>query len=218
MLDRAGIDMLDAGFPGSSGDEIETIQALRHRGLRATIGATARAIVADVIAAERARAQDVFLFLPTSDLRLIGIGLSREAAAQRLRACAEEVVGRGMGLNLVAEDAYRADPRWLAELQSALSTVPMKRMVICDTVGAGVPNKMTELFATLRPRIDPSIALCTHCHNDFGMATANTIAAVNGGASAVTCTINGIGERAGNADLAETVAALSHLLKLEHGI
>ena len=102
MLDRAGIDMLDAGFPGSSGDEIETIQALRHRGLRATIGATARAIVADVIAAERARAQDVFLFLPTSDLRLIGIGLSREAAAQRLRACAEEVVGRGMGLNLVA--------------------------------------------------------------------------------------------------------------------
>jgi isopropylmalate/homocitrate/citramalate synthase len=219
LLDGAGVDVLDAGFPGSGAEEVETLQALRQSGrVGASIGATARAVRGDVVAAERARAQEVFLFLPTSDLRLVGLGLSRSEAAKRVRTCAEEVLARGMGLNVVAEDAYRSDPCWLVELWESMHDLPMRRLVVCDTVGAALPQRMTELFALLRPRIDRGVALCAHCHNDFGMATANTIAAVMGGATVVTCTVNGIGERAGNADLAETTAGLTHLLDLDHGV
>jgi isopropylmalate/homocitrate/citramalate synthase len=218
LLDSAGVDVLDAGFPGSSAEEIEILQELRMRGLRASIGATARAVPEDVVAAERARAQEVFLFLPTSDLRLIGLRMSRKDAALRLRRSAEDVVGRGMALNIVAEDAYRSDVAWLIELWVSLRDVPMKRFVICDTVGAALPNGMADLVTALRARIDPGTAICTHCHNDFGLATANTLAAVAAGAPVVSTTVNGIGERAGNADLAEVAAALTHLLGVEHGI
>ena len=218
-LDLAGIDVLDAGVPASCAEEIETIQELRRLNLRSRLGATARAVAADVVAAERARAHEVFLFLPTSDLRLLGgLGMSREQAATRLRAAAEDVVARGMTLNIVAEDAYRSEPRWLVQLFSALGALPVRRFVVCDTVGAAFPAGMERLIATLRDAIDPAVTLCTHCHNDFGMATANSLAAVQAGAGAVTCTVNGIGERAGNADLAEVVAALTHLFGVEHGV
>jgi isopropylmalate/homocitrate/citramalate synthase len=218
-LDHAGIDVLDAGFPASCAEEIETIQELRRCNLRSRLGATARAVPADIIAAERARAHEVFLFLPTSDLRMInGLGLSREQAATRLRAAAEEVAARGMTLNVVAEDAYRSEPRWLVQLLAALQGLPVRRFVVCDTVGAAFPAGMERLIATLAREIDPAITLCTHCHNDFGMATANSLAAIQAGAGAVTCTVNGIGERAGNADLAEVVAALTHLFGIEHGV
>jgi isopropylmalate/homocitrate/citramalate synthase len=218
-LDAAGVDVLDAGFPASCGEEIETLQEMRRAGLRARIGATARAVVRDVVAAERSRAQEVFLFMPTSDLRLlVGLGLSRAQAVRRLRGAAEEVVSRGMGLNIVAEDAYRADPRWLVELLRSLGDLVTERVVICDTVGAAVPHTMEQLVTRLHAELGPGVRLCAHCHNDFGLATANTLAAVAGGAASVTCTVNALGERAGNADLAEVIAALTHLLHVPHGV
>jgi isopropylmalate/homocitrate/citramalate synthase len=123
-----------------------------------------------------------------------------------------------MVLNVVAEDAYRTDAAFLIELIHGLRDLPMRRVVLCDTVGAAFPQAIEHLFATVHDAIDPSIALCMHCHNDFGMAGANTLAGVLGGARAVTCTVNGVGERAGNADLAEIVAALTHVFGVEHGI
>src|SRR5579871_1868824 len=219
LLDASGVDLLDAGFPAACDEEVETMQEMRRARLRAGIAATARAVTADVAAAERARAQEVFLFLPISDLRLhTGLGIDRREARRRLRAAAEEVVSRGMGLNIVFEDACRADPRWVIQLASALDAVGPRRFVVCDTVGAAMPATIARLFETLRRAIDPRLILCTHCHNDFGLATANTLAAVGAGAAAVTCTVNGLGERAGNADLAEVVAALSHLYDVAHGI
>src|SRR5579871_4759542 len=188
LLDASGVDLLDAGFPAACDEEVETMQEMRRARLRAGIAATARAVTADVAAAERARAQEVFLFLPISDLRLhTGLGIDRREARRRLRAAALDAVG----------------PR---------------RFVVCDTVGAAMPATIARLFETLRRAIDPRLILCTHCHNDFGLATANTLAAVGAGAAAVTCTVNGLGERAGNADLAEVVAALSLLYDVAHGI
>jgi isopropylmalate/homocitrate/citramalate synthase/aspartate/tyrosine/aromatic aminotransferase len=218
MLDHAGITVLDAGFPAASEAEVEVLQELRSSKLAAVIGATARAVVGDIVACERARAQEVFLFLATSDIRLRTLGMSHADVRQQLRAAAEEVVARGMGLNIVAEDAYRTDATFLTELINGLRDVPIRRMVLCDTVGAAFPQAIEQLFAAVREGIDPAIALCMHCHNDFGMAVANTLAGVLGGARAVTCTVNGIGERAGNADLAEVVAALTHVFGIEHGI
>jgi isopropylmalate/homocitrate/citramalate synthase len=218
LLDQAGVAVLDAGFPASSEAEVEVLQELRAAGLSAVIGATSRAVPSDVIACERAHAQEVFLFLATSDIRLHSLGLTRSQVQKQLRASAEEVVARGMGLNIVAEDAYRTDAAFLIELINGLNGIPIQRVVLCDTVGAAFPQAIEHLFATVHDAIDPGIALCMHCHNDFGMAVANTLAGVLGGARAVTCTVNGVGERAGNADLAEVVAALTHVFGIEHGI
>jgi isopropylmalate/homocitrate/citramalate synthase/aspartate/tyrosine/aromatic aminotransferase len=218
LLDQAGVAVLDAGFPAAAEAEVEVLQELRAADLRTPIGATSRALVSDVAACERARAQEVFMFLATSDIRLRTLGLTRAQIHAQLREGAEAVLSRGMVLNVVAEDAYRTDAAFLIELIHGLRDLPMRRVVLCDTVGAAFPQAIEHLFATVHDAIDPSIALCMHCHNDFGMAGANTLAGVLGGARAVTCTVNGVGERAGNADLAEIVAALTHVFGVEHGI
>ena len=218
LLDQAGVAVMDAGFPAASEDEVEVLQELRRSDLRASIGATSRAVASDIAACERADAQEVFMFLATSDIRLHSLGLTRAQVTKQLRAGAEDVLARGMGVNIVAEDGYRTDAAWLIELINSMHDLPIRRVVLCDTVGAAFPQAIEHLFATVHDAIDPKIALCMHCHNDFGMAVANTLAGVLGGARAVTCTIHGVGERAGNADLAEVVAALTHVFGVQHGI
>jgi isopropylmalate/homocitrate/citramalate synthase len=220
QLSAAGVDLLDAGFPASSEVEVETLQALRGQGLTARIGATARPVTSDIMAAERARAHEVFLFMPTSELRLREtLGVTTKQARQLFRRGAEEVLARGMALNLVLEDATRADRASLLRTVEALRPhVAIARLVICDTVGCAHPAGMHALIRALDGALDGEVALCVHTHNDFGMAGANTLAAVAAGARAITCTVNGIGERAGNADLAECAAALTHIYGVEHGI
>jgi isopropylmalate/homocitrate/citramalate synthase len=188
--------------------------------LSARIAATARPLGGDVAAAEKAHADEVFLFMPTSDMRITQtLGITRQQAAALFRRGAEDVVGRGMGLNLVFEDATRADPKLLiAMARDIMQHVDVERVVICDTVGCAYPGSMERLVTQLRAAFEGQVALCTHCHNDFGLAVANTLSAVAAGARAITCTVNGIGERAGNADLAETVAALTHLYDVKHGV
>jgi isopropylmalate/homocitrate/citramalate synthase len=196
------------------------MQEMRRLKLSARLGATARPIESDIAAAEKATADEVFLFMPTSDLRLTQtLGITRQQAASLFRRGAEEVVGRGMSLNLVFEDATRADPKLLISMaRDILQHVPVHRMVICDTVGCAYPGSMERLITLLRAAFEGAVSLCTHCHNDFGLAVANTLSAVAAGARSITCTVNGIGERAGNADLAETVAALTHLYDVRHGV
>lgn len=218
-LSEAGVKVLDAGFPASSGADLEALQEMRRRGLRARIGATARPVGNDVQAAEKAHVDEVFLFMPTSEFRIKEtLGITRDRANDIFRKGAEEVVGRGMRLNLVFEDATRADPAQLIETVQSLRHVAIERLVIADTVGCGHPASVEALITTLDNAFDRQITLCAHCHNDFGLAGANTLAAVAGGARAITCTVNGIGERAGNADLAECVAGLTHLYQVEHGV
>ena len=220
LLSAAGVYMLDAGFPAASGADLEAMQEMRRMKLSARIAATARPLGGDVAAAEKAHAHEVFLFMPTSDMRITQtLGINRAQAAALFRRGAEDVVGRGMGLNLVFEDATRAEPNLLISMaRDIMQHVEVTRVVICDTVGCAYPGSMGRLVTQLRAAFENSVALCTHCHNDFGLAVANTLAAVSSGARAVTCTVNGIGERAGNADLAETVAALTHLYEVKHGI
>jgi isopropylmalate/homocitrate/citramalate synthase len=219
-LSRAGINLLDAGFPAAADSDKEVMQELRARGTSARLGATARPLASDIAAAEEARAHEVFMFMPTSDFRLSQtLGVTRAQAASMFVRGAEEVAARGMGLNLVFEDASRAALETLVEFANLVhQRVPVLRLVLCDTVGCSLPSRMQRLVDALRKQLDSTISVCPHCHNDFGMAVANTLAAVTGGARAVTCTVNGIGERAGNADLAETVAAFSHLLGIEHTV
>ncbi|MCX5233512.1 LeuA family protein [Streptomyces sp. NBC_00233] len=219
-LSKAGVAVLDAGFPASSASEVEALQAMHDLNLNASIAATARPLRQDVEAAARAHADEVFLFMPTSDLRLKEtLGLTREQATTCFRSGAEAAAAHGMGINLVFEDATRTDPRQLIDTAAELRRhVPVRRMVLADSVGCAHPASMERLTRILDEALDHSIALCAHNHNDFGLAVANTLAAIAGGATAMTCTVNGIGERAGNADLAECVAALTHLYGVEHGV
>jgi isopropylmalate/homocitrate/citramalate synthase len=219
-LSVAGVSILDAGFPASSGGELEAMQAMHDLGLSASIAATARPLPQDIAAATKAHADEVFLFMPTSDLRLKEtLGITRDQATAVFRSGAEAAAANDLGINLVFEDATRTDPRQLIDMAvELLGHVPVRRLVLADTVGCAHPATMQQLIRVLDDALGHEITLCTHNHNDFGLAAANTLAAVEAGAKAITCTVNGIGERAGNADLAECVAALTHLYGVEHGV
>jgi isopropylmalate/homocitrate/citramalate synthase len=220
LLSDAGVTVLDAGFPASSQADIEAMLGMREAGISARIAATARPVLGDLIAATHAKADEVFLFMPTSDLRLEQtLNLTREQAKTRFRASAENVVEFGMTLNLVFEDATRTEITCLLETAISIAeTAPVRRLILADTVGCATPKSMAALVKALRDELPASIDIAPHCHNDFGLATANTCAAVEAGARSVTCTVNGIGERAGNADLAETLASLTHLYGFDHGV
>jgi isopropylmalate/homocitrate/citramalate synthase len=220
MLSEAGIGLLDAGFPGASGADLEALQEMRLARVTARIGATARPLRPDIAAAAKARADEVFMFMPTSDLRLREtLGITRDQAAHVMRTGADEVLSAGMSLNVVFEDSTRADPAHLVRLVEDLCAPgAVSRLILADSVGCAHPAGMRTLVRALIEQLDPDIAICTHAHNDYGLATANTLAAVDAGARAITCTVNGIGERAGNADLAECLAALTHLYGVRHGV
>ncbi len=219
-LVRAGVTVLDAGFPAASGADTEAMQGIHALGVGVAIAATARPLPGDVAAAEAARASEVFVFMPTSDRRLTQtLRLTREQASRRLVAGIEDAAGRGLGASVVFEDATRADRVWMAELvEQIVRRCVLKRVVLADTVGRACSARMGDLVGFFVERFGSSPIFCAHCHNDFGLATSNTLAAVAAGARAITCTVNGIGERAGNADLAETVAALTHIYGVEHGV
>jgi isopropylmalate/homocitrate/citramalate synthase len=219
-LIAAGVRVLDAGFPAASAADREAMQAIRALGTDTAVAATARPLPADIAAAESAKATDVFMFMPTSDARLSQtLRMTRAQAVERLMAGVEDARGRGLGVSLVFEDATRADPLWMAELlERILPRFEISRVVLADSVGRCCPARMGRLFTFFVARFGASPALCAHCHNDFGLATSNTLAAVAAGARAITVTVNGIGERAGNADLAETIAACTYLYGVAHGV
>jgi isopropylmalate/homocitrate/citramalate synthase len=220
LLAGAGVAVLDAGFPASSPREIELLQEMRRRQLPIRIGATARTTKGDVLAVAESRADDIFLFFPMSDLRIRQtLGVDRDRAREMLRTAAVEAAGRGLAVTIVFEDASRSDPALLMRaISDVIKQVSVRRVIPADSVGCAVPGTMARLVETLLQHLPPETAVSAHTHNDFGLATANTLSAVMAGASSVTCTVNGIGERAGNADLAELVASFEHLLGVEHGV
>ncbi|MGH3877540.1 MAG: LeuA family protein [Actinophytocola sp.] len=220
LLDQAGIGVLDAGFPGASAADMDAMQEMRDAGVRASICATARPVHQDIAAAVKAKSDEVFMFMPTSDLRLKEtLGVTRDDAARIMRSGVEDIIEHELGVNVVFEDATRADPNYMIRLVNEVCAPgTVNRLILADSVGCGHPASMRTLVRTLRTQLDPGISLCTHAHNDYGLATANTLAAIEAGARSISCTVNGIGERAGNADLAECLAAMTHLHFIEHGV
>ncbi len=211
-LDAAGVDVLDAGFPAASEDDVEALQELKRLGLRAEVAATSRPLKGDVAAAARAGADALFMFLPVSDQHLdTKLEMSRERSLELLRGGLEAAGEAGLPVSFVAEDSSRADPDWLLQVVEVAMGYQPRRVVLCDTVGAALPHEMGALVARVRG-VTGEVPICLHCHNDFGLASASTLEGVRAGARSVSCTVNGIGERAGNADLAEVSAGLEHLL------
>jgi 2-isopropylmalate synthase len=213
QLDALGVDVIEAGFPIASDGDFEGVRTIAADVGRPAIAALARAVTADVERAgralERARHPRIDVFLATSDLHLrdkLHITraqcLDQSAAAVRLARCYVDDV------EFSAEDATRSDPAFLGQVADAVVAAGATTLNLPDTVGYALPQDISSMFAIIAGRVGRRVRLSAHCHNDLGLAVANSLAAVAAGARQVECTINGIGERAGNASLEEFVMAL----------
>jgi 2-isopropylmalate synthase len=231
QLARLGVDVIEAGFPVSSPAQTEAVEEIiaqfDERDDAPVVCALARAVEGDVRAAGEAlqggAATRLHTFVATSDVHLdakferLGDTMAerREAVIERAVAAIRQARTYTDDVEFSAEDAGRTDPGYLREVVQAAVAAGATTVNVPDTTGYCMPSQYAALFDTVRdalPDTGPDgtpVTLSTHCHDDLGMATANTLAGVQAGARQVECTINGIGERAGNAALEEIVMALS---------
>ena len=219
MLDAAGVDLIDAGMPSVSKEERAALKALVGQNLRARIAATVRALRSDIDLAIECGVKEVFLFMPVSPQHLQHkFAIDLAAAKVRIEDAVSYAVGKGLQVHFVAEDSVRADPEQLAPVFDRVSELGAVSAIICDTVGVMTPQTMERYVRTLRDHMTRQLTLGIHCHNDYGLGTANTLAAVGAGCTLVTSTVNGLGERAGNAVFEEVVCALDDLYDAELAI
>ncbi len=208
QLDILGVDVIEAGTAIISEGEQRAIKAIANEGLKADICSFARLLKGDIDAAIKCDVDTINLVAPVSDAHIKKkLKMDRETLRARTIEMAEYVKAHGLNVEISSEDASRADMAFLKSFFSDLSTV-VDRLCFCDTVGVLYPERTKEIFRSLCTVNTP---VSVHCHNDFGLATANTIAAVSAGARIVHVTVNGLGERAGNASLEEVVTALELL-------
>jgi (R)-citramalate synthase len=216
-LDELGVDIIEAGSAITSEGEREAIRAVSAEGLDAEICSYCRIMQQDVDFALECDVDSIHLVAPVSDLH-ISVKLKKDRAALKEMALSavEYAKDHGLIVELSGEDASRADLDFLKDLYKSGVEVGADRVCFCDTVGMLVPERTNEIFKELTSSIDVPVAV--HCHNDFGLAVSNTVAALNAGAREAHMTVNGIGERAGNAALEEVVMVLEWLYKRDTGI
>jgi isopropylmalate/homocitrate/citramalate synthase len=219
LLDAAGVDIIDGGMPSVSKEERAILTALAAKNYRARIAATVRALRSDIDLTIDCGVREVFLFMPVSPQHLQHkFGIDLQHAQQRIADAVSYAVTKGLRVHFVAEDSVRADPVQLARVFDRVAELGAVSAIICDTVGVMTPQSIETYVSTLRAAMRSELTLGIHCHNDYGLATANTLAAVAAGCTLVTSTVNGLGERAGNAMFEEIVCALSDLYGAEHQI
>jgi len=214
QLDRLGVDVIEAGFPIASDGDFEAVQAIAAAVRRPIICGLARACPADI---ERAREAlkaaarpRIHVFLATSDIHLkYKLRISREQCLEQARSSVRLAKSFCHDVEFSPEDATRTDREFLCQVVQAVVDEGATTVNIPDTVGYTMPAEYAEIIHMLRERVRgiENVTISVHCHNDLGLAVANTLAALGVGARQVECTINGIGERAGNASLEEIVMA-----------
>jgi 2-isopropylmalate synthase len=212
QIERLGADIIEAGFPIASAGEVESVRAVAEEIRSVKVAALARAKEPDILAAGKAlrgaASPVLHMFLATS-----GIHLKWKLKLTAEEALKQAVEGIRLAKSLVsevefsAEDATRTDYGYLREVLHATFEAGATTLNVPDTVGYSLPHEYAELIGRLVRDI-PGAIISVHCHNDLGVAVANSLAAVQAGARQIECTINGIGERAGNASLEEIVMAL----------
>lgn len=207
-LDDLGVDVIEAGSAITSVGEQECIKRIANEGgLRAEIASFARIIQRDIDLAMGCDVDSIFLVAPTSDLHIrYKLRSTREKLLSDTLKAIEYCKDHGLIVDLCAEDGSRTDIEFLTKILEEATEYKADRFTVADTVGIMVPEKIHEIFSILSKR--SKIPLGIHCHDDLGLATVNTLSAVQSGASMVNVTINGLGERAGNASLEEVVMAL----------
>ncbi|OAN44761.1 homocitrate synthase [Paramagnetospirillum marisnigri] len=216
-LAAAGVPEIEVGIPAMGEEEQAGIRAVAALGLSSRLIAWCRMRDDDLEAAARCGLDSVNLSLPVSDLQLAAkLGRDRAWALEHLDLMIRKARDMGFAVLVGGEDSSRADPDFLCRVVEACERAGAQRFRFADTMGIMDPFGIHDRFRQLRAAT--GIELEVHAHDDLGLANANSLAAVKGGASHVSTTVNGLGERAGNAPLEEVVVALEHLYGLETGI
>lgn len=216
-LAALGVPELEIGIPSMGEEEREGMRAIAGLKLPAQLLAWCRLCDGDLAAARDSGVGMVDLSLPVSDLMLRHkLGRDRDWALREVARLVGAARQAGFEVCLGCEDASRADMEFVVRVAHVAQAAGARRLRFADTVGVMEPFGMLERFRFLRARLD--LELEVHAHDDFGLATANTLAAVLGGASHINTTVNGLGERAGNAALEECALALKHLHGIDTGI
>ncbi|TFG12405.1 homoaconitate hydratase [Candidatus Thorarchaeota archaeon] len=224
MLDEVGASIVAVGFPAVSEGEANAVAAIAKEGLtNASVAAPARAVKTDIDACLKADVSEVPIFIATSDFRLkYQLQMTREEMLARLTECIEYGTDHGLVIDYIAEDSTRSDMDFLCKAYKAAIDAGADKICVADTVGFVRPSVMKYIMQQIKKGLSSDskykVPIAVHCHNDFGLANANTLAAIEEGASFAHVCVNGYGERAGNAAFEEVVMALEELHNVNTGI
>ncbi len=215
-LEELGVDSIEAGFPSVSEGEFKAIKTIAREVTESEVIVLARSNTADIDMAIKADVKAVHLFIATSDIHIkYKLRMSREQVIEAAVKAVEYAKAHGLTVEFSAEDATRTEPGFLAQFFQTVVDAGADRIDIADTVGVMWPSRMAWLVRFIKQSVKGNYLLSVHCHDDFGMAVANSVSAVEAGADQVHGTINGFGERAGNAALEEVASAVKFLLGYE---
>ncbi|MDD2364804.1 MAG: homocitrate synthase [Desulfuromonadaceae bacterium] len=218
MLDSIGVGEIECGIPAMGEEEQASIRSLVDLGLNARLITWNRALVPEIEASISCGVQAVDISLSVSDQMIAHkLRKSRDAVKEQLKVALGFAKQHNLYVSVGGEDASRADMGFLVELMEITRSLGGDRFRFCDTLGIMDPFTMYDKISSLRSSV-PELDIEVHTHNDLGMATANAIAGIRAGARFVNTTINGLGERAGNAALEEVVMGLKHACGIETGI
>jgi 2-isopropylmalate synthase len=216
-IEAIGVDVLEAGFPIASEGDFESVKAVAEVCTKTTVAGLARAVEADVVKAiealKKAKKSRIHTFIATSDIHLeYKLKKTRDEVKEMTRQAVRLASNNADEVEFSAEDATRSDMDFLCEVLNIAVEEGATVLNIPDTVGFCLPNEYANVIKSIKERVvgdRNDVIISVHCHNDLGLAVANTLAAIDAGARQVECTINGIGERAGNAALEEIVMAIN---------
>jgi isopropylmalate/homocitrate/citramalate synthase len=214
-LSAAGVERIEAGFPRVSADDWEAVRLISEAGLAAQVWGFSRAVPTDVEALVELGVPASVVESPISELKLRALGVSREEMLNRIRAAVSFAVANGILVAYFGVDSTRAEPEFYDAAYAAAVEAGATEVVVVDTIGVAGPEAVTELVGRTSELLGPEIPIHFHGHNDFGLATANAVAAVRAGARWIHGTVNGMGERAGNANLGEVALTLRAVYGVE---
>ena len=209
-LDEIGVDFIEAGSAITSEGERQSIKDITSQGFNAEILSFSRPLTGDIDYCLDCDVDAVNLVVPTSDLHIFDkLKKTKEQLVEMSNSAVEYCKDHGLTVEISAEDASRSDADFLKSVYVNAIEHGADRVCVCDTVGILTPDSSFELFSKMN---DLNVPIACHCHNDFGLAVANTLSALKGGASEIHTTINGIGERAGNTSFEDCVVSIDRLL------
>ena len=218
LLDELGVDRIEAGFPRVSQDDWDAVKLLSEAGLRAQIWGFSRAVPADLEALVELGVPASVIESPISDLKLAAIGVDREKMLGRITDAMRFAVDHGILAAFFGVDSTRAEPDFYERVYKSAVDAGASEVVVVDTLGIASPEAVAELVGKTVEWVGPDVPVHFHGHNDFGLATAAAVAAVRAGAHWIQGTINGMGERAGNANLGEVALTLHALYGVESNL
>jgi isopropylmalate/homocitrate/citramalate synthase len=218
LLDDLGVDRIEAGFPRVSQDDWDAVRLLSEAGLRAQIWGFSRAVRADVEALVELGVPASVIESPISDLKLNAIGVDRTTMLGRITDAMRFAADHGILAAFFGVDSTRAEPDFYERVYKSAVDAGASEVVVVDTLGIASPEAVAELVGKTADWVGADVPVHFHGHNDFGLATASAVAAVRAGASWIHGTINGMGERAGNANLGELALTLRALYGVESNL